>query len=65
MNTQNPVIPFKTKLLTSTKAFVLVVEDNFIAQRVIKNLLESLDVMVDTADNGAQALQKIQIMIIH
>jgi two-component system, OmpR family, aerobic respiration control sensor histidine kinase ArcB len=60
VNTKNPIIPFKTKLITPAKAFVLVVEDNVIAQRVIKNLLESLGVVVDTADNGAQALQKIQ-----
>ncbi len=60
VDTQNSIIPFKTKLITPAKAFVLIVEDNVIAQRVIKNLWESLGVVVDTADNGAQALQKIQ-----
>ena len=60
VNIKNPVIPFKPKLSSPAKAFVLVVEDNLIAQRVIKHLLESLNVVVETADNGAQALQKIQ-----
>ena len=37
---------------------ILVVEDNIMAQRVVKSLLESLKATVDTADNGEQALQK-------
>ena len=44
----------------STCPSILVVEDNVMAQRVVKSLLESLGATVDTADNGEQALQKIK-----
>ncbi len=44
----------------STSPSILVVEDNIMAQRVVKSLLESLEATVDTADNGEQALQKIK-----
>ena len=36
------------------------VEDHPIVQQVIKNLLKSLGVEVDTANDGKQALEKIR-----
>jgi len=39
---------------------ILLVEDNPLIQRVLKHQLENLKVEVHTADNGAQALEKIQ-----
>ena len=46
--------------MKSSPLSILVVEDHLIVQQVIKNLLKSFDVEVDTANNGAQALEKIQ-----
>ena len=39
---------------------ILLIEDNALIQRVLKHQLEKLKVEVHTADNGAQALEKIQ-----
>lgn len=39
---------------------ILLVEDNLLVQRVVKAQLETLKVEVDTADQGSQALSKIQ-----
>jgi two-component system aerobic respiration control sensor histidine kinase ArcB len=62
LSQNNSGISFKTKSSSSEKAplSVLVVEDHLIVQQVIKNLLQSLGMEVDIADNGAQALEKIQ-----
>ena len=40
---------------------ILLVEDNPLIQHVLKHQLENLKVEVHTADNGAQALEKVQI----
>jgi two-component system, OmpR family, aerobic respiration control sensor histidine kinase ArcB len=47
----------RSALLTSK---ILAVEDNPIAQRMVKHLLESLGASVNTADNGEEAVAKIQ-----
>ena len=39
---------------------ILLVEDNLLIQRVLKNQLEQLKVIVHTSDNGTQALEKIE-----
>ena len=39
---------------------ILVVEDNSLVQRVLKHQLEALQCSVDTADNAAQAFQKVK-----
>ncbi len=57
---KNAVISVQTKSSPRTPLFVLVVEDHSIVQQVIKNLLKELGAEVDTVDNGAQALKKIQ-----
>lgn len=44
----------------SSPLSILVVEDHPIVQNVIKNLLKSLGAEIDTANDGAQALEKIQ-----
>ena len=54
------LIPFRSRSSAPANPMVLIVEDNRMAQQAIKNLMESLGVMVETADDGAQALQKIQ-----
>ncbi len=57
LSLKTTVVSVKTK---SSPLSILVVEDHLIVQQVIKNLLKSFDVDVDTANNGAQALEKIQ-----
>ncbi len=54
------VVAGQSQPSASTGSSILVVEDNIMAQRAVKNLLESLAATVDTADNGEQALQKIK-----
>ena len=54
------LIPFRSWSSAPANPTVLLVEDNRMAQQAIKNLMESLGAIVETADDGTQALQKIQ-----
>ncbi len=47
-----------TTRLQGTK--ILVVEDNAINQELVQTLLSGMDIKVETADNGAQALQLLE-----
>lgn len=45
---------------TAPEAKILLVEDNLINQEVAKALLEPLELQIDIADNGQEALDKVQ-----
>ncbi len=60
LHVKGALIPFRSRSSVPANPTVLIVEDNKMAQQVIKNLMESLGAIVETADDGAQALQKIQ-----
>ncbi len=60
LHVKGSLIPFRSRSSATANPTVLIVEDNRMAQQVIKNLMESLGAIVETADDGAQALQKIQ-----
>ncbi|WP_254596080.1 response regulator [Legionella micdadei] len=51
----------KNKEGTSKKTQVLVVEDNVIAQKVVKTILSSMNCAVDLASNGKEALNKVNL----
>lgn len=60
---KDAVIPFQSQsppVLKSSALTVLIVEDNHAAQRFVKMMFDSLGAVVDTADNGHQAVQKTQ-----
>ena len=62
LSLKTTVVSVKTEPspLKQTPLSILIVEDHLMVQQVIKNLLKSFGVEVDTANNGAQALEKIQ-----
>jgi two-component system, OmpR family, aerobic respiration control sensor histidine kinase ArcB len=55
-----PSIALKKPIAPAVAPKILLVEDNPVVQRAVKNLLETLKCGVDTADDGAQALEKAQ-----
>jgi CheY-like chemotaxis protein len=44
----------------SEKIKILVVEDHFINQELMKEMLDRLDCFVDTAENGKEALERVE-----
>ena len=54
-------IPMQSKSLTKNSKKILLVEDNRLVQFAVQRQLEMLNCMVETADNGAEALKKIKI----
>ena len=52
--------PVEEKLSIKERVKALVVEDNMINQRLIQILLQSYGILVETASNGIEAIQKVE-----
>lgn len=60
IETVEPELTSSTENASAGPVYILLVEDNKMAQRMTQSLLESLGYSVETAVNGHQAIQKLE-----
>lgn len=56
---ESPLSPRKDTTETTVKTKILLVEDNKLVQQIAIKLLQKLDLIVDVADNGLEAVKMI------